>query len=68
MQFIIIARFSSSFPYFPDNNLGQKVGDKFTKLSKIGFSMECFTEFGFWGDDWELAVKSKYFRDFLEIC
>ena len=23
-------------------NLGQKVGDKFTKLSKIGFSMECF--------------------------
>ena len=24
-------------------NLGQKVGDKFTKLSKIGFSMECFT-------------------------
>ena len=24
-------------------NLGQKVGEKFTKLSKIGFSMECFT-------------------------
>ena len=24
-------------------NLGQKVGDKFTKLRKIGFSMECFT-------------------------
>ena len=24
-------------------NLGQRVGDKFTKLSKIGFSMECFT-------------------------
>ena len=24
-------------------NLGQKVGDKFTQLSKIGFSMECFT-------------------------
>ena len=24
-------------------NLGQKVGDKFTKFSKIGFSMECFT-------------------------
>ena len=24
-------------------NLGQKVGDKFTKLSKIGFSMEWFT-------------------------
>ena len=26
-----------------DYNLGQKVGDKFTKLSKIRFSMECFT-------------------------
>ena len=24
-------------------NLGQKVGEKFTKLSKVGFSMECFT-------------------------
>ena len=24
-------------------NLGQKVGDKFTKLSKIGFSIEYFT-------------------------
>ena len=24
-------------------NLGQKIGDKFTKFSKIGFSMECFT-------------------------
>ena len=24
-------------------NLGHKVGDKFTKLSKLGFSMECFT-------------------------
>ena len=24
-------------------NLGQKVGEKFTKLSKIVFSMECFT-------------------------
>ena len=23
-------------------NLGQKVGEKLTKLSKIGFSMECF--------------------------
>ena len=25
------------------NNLGQKLGDKFTKFSKIGFSMECVT-------------------------
>ena len=24
-------------------NYGQKVGDKFTKLNKTGFSMECFT-------------------------
>ena len=24
-------------------NLGQRVGDKLTKLSKVGFSMECFT-------------------------
>ena len=24
-------------------NLGQKAGDKLTKLSKIGFSIECFT-------------------------
>ena len=24
-------------------NLGQRVGDKFIKLSKIGFSMDCFT-------------------------
>ena len=24
-------------------NLGQKIGDKFTKLRKIGFSMECVT-------------------------
>ena len=28
---------------FLNFNLGQKVGDKFTKLSKIGFSMEFFT-------------------------
>ena len=25
-------------------NLRQKVGDKFTKLSKIDFAMDCFTE------------------------
>ena len=25
------------------DNLGQKVVDKFIKLSKIGFSMKCFT-------------------------
>ena len=26
-------------------NLGQKVGDELTKLSKIGSSMECFTAY-----------------------
>ena len=25
------------------NNLGQNVGEKSTKLSKIGFGIECFT-------------------------
>ena len=25
------------------DNLGQKVGEKLTELSKIGYSMECFT-------------------------
>ena len=28
---------------YQKHNLGQKVRDKLTKLSKIGFSMECFT-------------------------
>ena len=61
------------------DNLGQRVGDKLTKLSKIGFSMECFTadffaiffqkksKFGFWLGGWVLAIKSKHFRDILEI-
>ena len=35
----ILAGKTCDFSY----NLGQKVGDKSTKLSKIGFSMECFT-------------------------
>ena len=60
-------------------NLGQKVGDKFTKLNKIGFPMECCTadffaifcqetsKFGFWVDGWVLAIKPKYFRDFPQI-
>ena len=56
-------------------NLGQKVGDKYTKLSKIGFSMKCFSTAvyyrktsKFWVDSWVLAIKSKGFRNFLEIC
>ena len=31
------------FTKYTIHNLGQKVGDKFTKLGKIGFSMEYFT-------------------------
>ena len=62
-----------------DYNLEQKIGGKFTKLCKIGFSMECFTadllqffcqktsKFCFWVDGWVLAIKPKNFRDFLEI-
>ena len=61
------------------DNLGPKVGDKFKKLSKIGFSMECFTadflqfflpknvKISIWVDGWVLAIKPKHFRDFLEI-
>ena len=52
-------------------NLGQKVWGKFTKLSTIGFSMECFTAnflqtltFG-WTPGY-LTIKSKYFKDFFE--
>ena len=29
--------------YVSSENLGQKGGDKFTKSSKVGFSVECFT-------------------------
>ena len=60
-------------------NLGQRVGDKLTKLSKIHFSMECSTAdfLGFFTKkrqnlvfDWTAGYspsKSKQFRDFLEI-
>ena len=44
-------------------NLGQKVGGKFIKLSKIGF--EKTSKFGFSMDGRVLAIKSKHFRDFL---
>ena len=62
-----------------NHNLGQKVEDKFRKLSKIGFSMKCFTagflqffyqktsKFGFRLGGWVLAIKSKHCRNFLEI-
>ena len=58
--------------------LGKKFVNKFTKLSKIGFSMERFTanflqffqkmpKFDFWVDDWELSIKFKHFRDFFDF-
>ena len=61
--------------FFSSDNRGQKVGGKFIKLRKIGFSMECFTadflqfftkkssNFGFWMDGWVLTIKSKHFGD-----
>ena len=58
-------------------NLEGKVVDNFTKLNKIGFFMECFTteiccrktsKFSIWVAGWVLAIKSKHFRYFLEIC
>ena len=61
------------------HSLGQGVVDKLTKLSKIDFSVECFTayffsifyrktsKFDIWRGEWELAIKSKYSRIFLEI-
>ena len=60
-------------------SLEQKVVEKFTKLSKIGFSMECFaadfsqfsrtsvSKFAFWVAGWVLTIKYKHFRDFLKI-
>ena len=58
-------------------NHGHNIVDKFTKLRKIGFSLECFTadfgkflaqlsKFGFWVADWELDINFKLFRDFFE--
>ena len=61
------------------DNLGQRVGDKFTNLSKTRFSMECFTadffaifyqkasKIGFWVGGWVLAIESKHFGDYLQI-
>ena len=56
-------------------NLGQMVGEKLTKFSKIDFSMEWLTAdfLQFFTkkcqnlDGWVLAIKSKDFKDFLEI-
>ena len=58
-------------------NLGQKAGGKFTKLSKIHFSMECLqlTFCNFLPKNVKIwlfvgrlgTTKPKHFRDFLEI-
>ena len=60
-------------------SLGQRFVDKFTKLTEICFSMECFTavffrhflaqmsKFVFCAADWVLTIKFKYFIDFLKI-
>ena len=40
---IIDIRLGFKYAYVHNYNLRQKVGDKFTELSKIGFSMGCFT-------------------------
>ena len=55
----------------------QKGWRKFTKLSKIGFSMECFageflsffiekiSKFGFCVRGWVIAIKSKHYKDYF---
>ena len=60
------------------HNLGEKVGDKFTKLSKLGFSMEFLrlTFCNFLPKNVKILFlvgrlgtphQTKHFRDFLEI-
>ena len=59
-------------------NYGQNIVDKFTKFSKKGFSLECFTvdfgkflaqlpKLGFLMADWGTDINSKPFRDFLKF-
>ena len=47
-------------------NLGQKVVDKLTKLSKIDFSMECFT--ADFLQDFTKIVKAWLLRGRLSTC
>ena len=44
-RFDVVVRPACNFTKYeiPTHNLVRKVGDKFIKLSKISFSMECFT-------------------------
>ena len=66
---------SSAALIIKEYNLGQKIGDKFTKLSKIGFSMKCvatdflprYVKFWLFGGGLGTPIKPKHFRDFLEI-
>ena len=61
--------------YFEVYIPGLKFVDKLTKLSKISFSMECFSsdflvemsKFAFRVADWLLSIKCKHFGGFLEI-
>ena len=66
------------FWYNADFKTWKMIVDKFTKLSKICFAMECFAtgflqissknvKIAFWVGGWVLAIKSKDFSDFFEI-
>ena len=69
--------FQLVFAFMSNYNLRQGVGDKLTNLSKIGFSIECFTadffaifyqklsKIGFWVDGWVLAATFFKFPNFL---
>ena len=57
-------------------NLGQKLENKITKLSKTAFCIEFFRadlsqflieKLDFWVNDCVFAIKSKHFRDFLKV-
>ena len=58
---------------FPQTNFFQNVEDKFMKLSKIGFSMKCFTaDFPqYFSTEVNICLLADqlatHFRDFLEI-
>ena len=74
--FLILQLFPIQPSMVTSHNLGQRVVDKFTKLSQISISVECFTavflQF-FTGKrqnlvfEWVLAIKYKHYMDFHEI-
>ena len=66
--------FVNTFNY----NLGQNIVDKFTKISKINFSMEYFivdllqcssktVKIYLWEVGWKLTINFKHFKDFRKI-